>query len=407
MDLRTFLLQNAPWLTTGILLNFVSSFGQTFFISIFAGEIRADFDLSHREWGSIYMQGTMVSALIMVWAGTLTDIFRVRFLAPIILAGLACACFAMALVKEAWLLPFVILALRFFGQGMCSHIASVAMARWFVATRGRALSIAPLGYAVGESLLPLSFVALMSIVDWRTLWIISAAIVLMVIPAFVRLLKAERTPKAVSNETHSDGLLAKSWTRSEVLRHPLFWCYLPSIVGTSAFVTAFFFHQVHLADVKNWTHISLVALFPVYTGVGIIGMLLAGWAVDRFGTGKILAYYQIPLALSFVLLAYAQSLFSAAFALALMAISSGAHTTIPAAFWAEYFGTRHIGSIKALATAAMVFGSAIGPWITGYLIDAEIGIETQMIAIGAFFVLACMLIVWAVAQPANKLPQTP
>ena len=69
-----FLSRNAPWLAAGGLLTFLSSFGQTFFISIFAGEIRADFGLSHGEWGGIYSLGTAASAAMMIWTGALTDL---------------------------------------------------------------------------------------------------------------------------------------------------------------------------------------------------------------------------------------------------------------------------------------------------------------------------------------------
>jgi len=56
-SLIRFLSSNSRWLAAGGILTFLSSFGQTFFISIFAGEIRAEFGLSHGEWGGIYSLG--------------------------------------------------------------------------------------------------------------------------------------------------------------------------------------------------------------------------------------------------------------------------------------------------------------------------------------------------------------
>ncbi|MCH9825026.1 MAG: MFS transporter, partial [Alphaproteobacteria bacterium] len=89
MDTLSFLRLNVRWLAAGALLMFMSSFGQTFFISIFAGEIRAEFGLSHGEWGGIYALGTLASAIVMVWSGGLTDRFRVRTLGPVVLVCLA------------------------------------------------------------------------------------------------------------------------------------------------------------------------------------------------------------------------------------------------------------------------------------------------------------------------------
>ncbi|MCP3970049.1 MAG: MFS transporter, partial [Rhodobacteraceae bacterium] len=129
MSILQFVRSNAPFLAAGVLLTFCSSFGQTYLISVFAGEIRAEFGLSHGDWGGIYATGTFASAVVMVWAGVLTDHFRVRLLGAVILVLLALACLAMALAPGAWALPFVIFALRFAGQGMTTHIAMVAMAR--------------------------------------------------------------------------------------------------------------------------------------------------------------------------------------------------------------------------------------------------------------------------------------
>ncbi|MEO0692942.1 MAG: MFS transporter, partial [Pseudomonadota bacterium] len=178
MAFVSFLRDNARFLTAGALLTFASSFGQTYFISVFAGEIRGEFGLTHAGWGAIYAAGTMASAVVMIWLGLLTDRFRARALGVGVLISLAAACLLMALTPAVWLLPGAVFALRLAGQGMSSQVATVAIARWFVATRGRALSIASLGFAVGESLLPLIFVALLVVAPWRSLWVLAAVIAL-------------------------------------------------------------------------------------------------------------------------------------------------------------------------------------------------------------------------------------
>lgn len=399
---RLFLADNAPWLGAGVLLTFMSSFGQTFFISIFAGQIRAEFGLSHGAWGGLYSLGTTVSAIVMIWAGGLTDIYRVRVLGPAVLLGLACAALAMAVNHWVILLPVVIFLLRLFGQGMCSHIAMVAMARWFTATRGRALSIATLGFAVGEALLPVLFVAAMAFVDWHFLWALSAAIALLGIPALMRMLRQERTPQSLARETSATGMLGRHWTRRETLLNPLFWFMMPALMGPSAFITAFFFHQVHLAQTKGWAHIQLVALFPVYTGVSILAMFASGWALDRWGTARMMPFYQLPMAAGFALFAFVQTIPGAVIGLSCLAISVGANSTLPAAFWAEFYGTRHIGAIKAMAAAVMVLGSAVGPGLTGGLIDLGVPLSTQFLWVAWFFVATCG-IVWIGIQRARRL----
>lgn len=407
MSFSQFLRQNARWLLAGSLLTLLSSFGQTFFISIFSGVIRKEFSLSHGEWGGIYSLGTIAAAIVMIWAGSLTDRFRVRVLGAVFLSLLAAASLAMAAVPTVWLLPLVIFALRFSGQGMAGHIATVAMVRWFVATRGRALAIASLGFAVGEALLPIIFVALLLLLPWRILWVIAAVLILLSIPFLLRLLKTERTPKSISEETHALGMSDRHWLRHEVLGHRLFWFMVPTLIGPSTFITAFFFQQVHLAQTKDWSHAGLVALFPLLTAVGVVATLVSGWAVDRFGTARLTPVYQLPLVAAFLVLSATQSLFGAAVAMAIMALTIGANSTVPSAFWAEFYGTRHLGSIKAMAAAVMVFGSAIGPGLTGVLIDFGTNFEDQMVGIAIYFIFASGMAWLGVRQAKHLLALPP
>ncbi|MEL7114578.1 MAG: MFS transporter [Pseudomonadota bacterium] len=404
MQFTQFLRDNALFLSVGVLLTFCSSFGQTFLISVFAGVIKADFGLTDGQWGMTYLAGTLASGIVMIWAGVLTDHFRVRWLGAVVLALLALACLAMAFAPEAWALPFVIFALRFAGQGMTSHIAIVAMARWFVASRGRALAIASFGYAIGEALMPLFIVFMFDFVPWRGLWIGFAVFVVLMIPILTMLLRLERTPQSVADDTQAVGMQNRHWSRKDALRHWLFWLMVPAILGPSAWITALFFQQVHVAEVKGWGHAALVALFPLYTAVAMVATVAAGFLVDRFGTARLIALTGLPMAAGFAVLSFVDTLSGAAVGLALVAFGHGANATIPAAFWAEFYGTRHIGGIKSLATAAMVVGSALGPGITGSLIDAGLSFPEQMLGIALWFMAVAALVVVGVGRARPLLP---
>lgn len=401
----SFLKENRNWLSAGALLSLLSSFGQTYFISLFAAEIQADFGLSHGGWGAIYSLGTTASAAMMIWAGSLTDIFRARTLGVLVFAMLAASCLAMAFNPFVALLPVVIFALRLTGQGMCSHIAVVSMARWFVATRGRALSISSLGFAMGEALLPLIFVALLGVFHWRSLWVVAAIIALLGIPVLLTLLRRERTPQSMADENQSLGMEGRHWTRGAALRHPLFWFMVPALLGPAAFNTAFFFHQVYFASLKGWTHLSLVSLFPLYTAMAIAAMVASGIALDRFGTARLIPLYQLPMVVAFIIFALSASLVHAAIGFVFLALTTGANSTLPNAFWAEFYGTRHIGSIKAMATAVMVFGSAIGPGITGVLIDLDVDLNTQYIGVSSYFLLTSLCMWLGIRRFRTALPR--
>lgn len=386
------MIQNARALAAGILLAFLGSFGQTYFISIFAGEIRHTFDLSHGQWGGIYTLGTAASAIAMIWAGEWTDRLRARAIGAITLVFLALSCLAMALTPSAWVLPVVVFALRLAGQGMSVHVALVAMGRWFQASRGKAISVATLGGNAGEALLPLLFVALLAQTDWRVLWVVAACLALLGVPVLFTLLTREQPPESWTTTDESVGMQGLHWSRNQAFRHWLFWFIFPALIGPAAFTTAFFFHQVHFAAIKGWPHVDLVALFPGYMAVMIASMAIAGWLLDKIGTARLMPWIQLPMIVAFTLFAHGESLMIALIGLSFLALTTGANAVIPNAFWAEFYGTRNLGSIKAMATAVMVLGTALGPGLSGLLIDLGRGLEAQyQIAAGYFLVTTALM----------------
>ncbi|MEO0486765.1 MAG: MFS transporter [Pseudomonadota bacterium] len=399
-----FIRENLAFLAAGFLLTFSSSWGQSYFIALFAGQIMAEVGLTDAQWGLVYMAATMTSALAMIWAGTLTDVFRVRALLLIVLPGLALACLGMAANDGVMGLLIVIFMLRFFGQGMTSQIAIVAMARWFSASRGKALSIASMGFSLGNAVLPFVFVSLLAVITWRQSWVLAAVLCLVAVPVLHWLLKQERTPQSVAQESVSVGMGGRHWTRVDMLRHPLFWVALPMLLAPPAWGTALFFQQVHFVGVKGWELSAYTALFPIFIAVLIATTFASGAVIDRRGSTVMMFAWPIPWAIGFAIMAAAPSLAWALVGLVACGVGQGIQSNAPTSFFSEYFGTRHLGAIKAAATAIMVLGSALGPGITGMLITAGVGIETQFAWISVYFVGAGAILATGLWRYQRALP---
>lgn len=82
--------------------------------------------------------------------------------------------------------------------------------------------------------------------------------------------------------------------------------------------------------------------------------------------------------------------------MALMGVSNGFSSTLSGAMWPEIYGTAHLGAIRSVVVATMVFASAAGPGLTGYLIDAEVDYDLQLAAMGLYAVAAAVGM-WAVS----------
>lgn len=377
----SFILSNPRFLAFGAATAFLSSFGQTFFISLFGGEIRAAFGLSHGDFGAIYAAGTLTSAAILIWAGRKIDDWDLRHYTLVIGFGLAVACAVTAFSEGAVMLVVAVFLLRFFGQGLMSHTSSSSMARYFDRDRGKALSIAGMGYPVAEAVYPIIAVSIMAWLGWRGAWLACAGfMVVATLPVAFWLLKghAERHREHLEklDEEERSGKRGRGWTRPQMLRDPRFYLIMPSFLAPSFVFTGLFFHQIHLVDTKGWDLTLFASGYSAYAVAQVATVFAAGLLVDRFSAWAMLRVYLAPLGLGCLVLWQFDASASIFAYMVLIGISSGTVAVTHSAIWAEIYGVAHIGAIKALGTALMVFGSAGGPVFMGWLIDAGVTMET-------------------------------
>ena len=215
------------FLLFGFLLAFFSSPGQTFFISLFSGQIRDELNLSHGEFGSVYAAGTLISAATLIPLGRLVDTIKLHRIALAIIIALALAAFHFSFVSSVFTLGLGIYFLRLSGQGMMSHLYATAIPRRYVTERGRAYSIAVFGHPVSEFAMPIFVIAALAFMDWRQVWQVTSFMVLVImIPAALTLTgrRAGQDGGGVdsldANETGRGGI---HWTRRDMLTHWRFW----------------------------------------------------------------------------------------------------------------------------------------------------------------------------------------
>lgn len=398
-----FLRSNLRWLGAGFLLSFSSSFGQTYFISLFSGELRDAFGLSHGGFGGLYTLATLASAATLVWLGKLADTQPLARLTAATITGLALTALAMAAVASPVMLVLVLYGLRLFGQGLLSHLCFTAMGRWYNAQRGRAIAVAALGFPAGEALFPIAAVGLALWIGWRETWVVAAgALLALALPLAYGLLRHGRTPRNPEPAAGNGRARPRDWSRGEVLRDPLFYALLPGVLAPSFILTGVFFHQVHLVETKGWSLALFAAAYPGYSAAAVAASLAFGWAVDRWNAGRLLPAYLLPMAAGLLLLGLTDAPWAALAFMALSGLTAGAATTLIGALWAEIYGTLHLGAIRALAVAAMVFSTGLAPGLMGALLDLGIGLEAQLLAM-AVYSLAAAGIFLALAYRAPRL----
>ena len=386
-----FFLENFKWLLACSLMYFSSCFGQTFFISLYANEIRSFFQLSHGDWGSIYALGTLASAFMMLVLGGLVDKYEFKKLLILVFISLSILCFTMVLNSSLWILIGIIFGLRFFGQGMLFHLPSVAIGRWFGQNKGKATSISVLGFSLGEAIFPIIMTFIISFVGWKFSWSFGGVLLLLILPFIVTLLKVERTPKSSKNQViEQTGLNGKHWTRKQVLKFWLFWSVIIPLLITPIFSTAFFFYQMHLIDIKNFNVVKYFSIFPIYTISSMSALIFSGWLIDKLGVSKFLPYYLIPMALGLISFSIGDNYFYVFIGFIFLGITQGSAMTIGSTFWPNYFGTKNLGSIRSLSTSSMVFGTALGPVIVGQLLDLNVSYNYILFGMSILAIASCI-----------------
>lgn len=406
MSYLAFVLANGRFLAFGFATAFFSSFGQTYFIAIFNDELRALFGLGHGGLGTLYGLATLTSAALMLPVGQWIDRIDLRLYASLVAAGMAAACLFMSVVPAASLLflYLALLALRFCGQGLMSHISATAMARYFERGRGRALSLASLGFAGGEAVFPPLAVALVAAVGWRQTWGLTGLVLAVgLVPLLLWLLRGHSARHA-AHSRRSVGREAghRQWSRAEVLRDPTFHLLLPAFLAPSFINTGVFFNQTTLVAAKGWTLQLFASGFAVYAGFTLLAALGTGVLVDRVGALRLFALVLLPLGGGLLVLGLVDAPVAIFAYMALAGLSTGAFNTTSNALLPEIYGTGHLGAIRALSVSLMVLSTAASPAVMGWLLDGGLAIETIVLLCLGWIAAASALTPLAVRRVARR-----
>jgi len=393
-------LLRAEWrlLLFGFVMTFGSSLGQTYFIGLFSGEIRSDLALTHGEFGGIYSAATLLSAVILLWSGSLIDRLALPRFAYGVVAGLALGCVLLAVSHGAVMLFISVLFLRHLGQGLMSMAGATTMVRYLDKNKGKANAVSGIGYSLSEAVLPSLVIAILAVFTWREAWILCAAVLIVIMPLLInRLLLGHDARHALYIRSvdqaapPGEGISRRQWTRDEVIRDPLFYLFMPAMLAQPMLFTGFMFHQVHLVQTKGWDLAVWGSLYLLYAAVSAAFKLWAGILVDRFGAIKLVPFTCLPLGIGLLILSGSDDMVVAALFMLLMGISIGVYSTLSSPFFSEMYGTLHLGSIKSVTTAAMVFASAVAPVLMGWLIDRGVSMEAMALAGALYVVIACAL----------------
>ena len=385
----------------GFIFTFFSSFGQSFFLGLFNSSIRDALSITHGQFGSIYASATLLSSIVLVWIGKKIDDVNILKFACYVIIFLSASCFIFSKISSVIFLFVGIFLMRLAGQGLSSHTATTTISRFFEKNRGRALSTGWLGLSLAEFIMPVLIVFLLTFIEWRDIWVSISILVILVLPAatfiLVKEVKLDTREETKIEENNKE---IKQWKRIEVLKDYRFYIICMTMLAMPWIATGSFVYQSFISSSKEWGPYVIAQSFMAYSILSVITLFISGFLIDKFSSRKLLIYMNIPLLFGTIVLYYFDASLSSFVFFGLVGVTNGLANVLGSSTWAEIYGVKYIGSIKALTTALMVFSTAFGTALFGFLIDIGFSIE-QIAVVSGTYIFGSIILLYMVKNKLN------
>ena len=298
-----------------------------------------------------------------------------------------------SLINNIYLLAIAVFLMRFSGQGLMSHTSTTAISRFYEKSRGKALSTIWFGLSTAEFILPILITYLFVIYSWRTIWQGIAILTIIFLPIIiVKCIRSIHLNSRAEENMSKKSVKIKNWKRIEVLKDYRFYIISLNMLAGPWIITGIFVYQSFISEAKLWSVYAIPKAFMIYSITSILSLILSGFLVDRFTSRKLIPLINIPLLLSMIALFFIKDEIGAFVFLGLIGVSNGLANVLGSSTWAEIYGVKYIGSIKALTTALMVFSTAFGTAFFGVLIDYGFQIEDIAFLSGFYIVISLTLL---------------
>ena len=358
---------------------FTSGPGQTYAVSLFVDPMIEDLGWSRTTISGLYTAGSLTAAFMMVFVGRLLDRYGARIVLPVVVGLFGFALVFISNVSQPLHLYAGFASIRTLGQGSLTLIPTTLVSLWFIQLRGRVMAINSLGTVASQAALPPLIRLLISAFGWRNAWVVLAILVwgILLIPS---VLLVRRNPESVNTlpdgklrdidqESLSDNYRENNFTLREALKTRSFWLLMLAGSSHSLISTALVFHHVSILDSRGLNVAVAASTLSVIAPGALIGTFLGGFLCDKFPNRYILIVGQIMLIFAMLMTLIMDQSWQSILYGGALGLAGGILMTSGAVIWPNYYGRRHLGSIRGVVTASMVGSAALGPLPFGFLFD--------------------------------------
>ena len=374
---------------------FFSGPGQTFSVSMYIDSYINDFGWTRSTVSGMYSMGTLAAGMIMGVVGTLFDRYGHRKMGTAVAVLFGIALLYMSTVKTVPMLLLGFFLIRLLGQGSMSLIGTTLVPQWFIKKRGRAISIVSVFGALCMAAMPPINTWMIQNFSWQTGWRVWSVVMWVVVaPTIYFFIRTRPEDVGLSPDNEARVLIEGgvgvieevSWTLNEAIRTRAFWMILYTVIIPSAIITGCVFHQISILGQAGLTPEKVALISSVTSLIRLPLVLVAGQLADRVQLRYLLATSQAVLFIMLVTLNVANSVPLVIVYGIFMGVQMALQGIVMGVIWPDYYGRKHLSTIRGTTMMAGVIGSALRPLPYGFAYDV-FGGYTEVVLVSMLFPL--------------------
>ena len=386
----------------------VVSWGLYIVFGIFFDHLLDEFEWTHAVTSGAYSLSSIISGMLGIVMGGLTDKFGPRLVVTFSGVFLGIGYILMSQVNSTWQLYLFFGIIVGIGMSGLWVPLLTTVARWFTKTRSLMTGITISGLTVGQIIGPLVISRLIDKYEWRDTYIIIGVFGMIVVVLAAQLLRrnpgdSERVGLDGDNKPQSTASgIPTDFSLKEAVHTVQFWLTTGVFLCFGFIAYGLTVHMVPHITRLGIPEITAASVLSISGGVGVIGnFVLGGLVGDRIGNRK---SFIIGLVLAIAALAWlvpAKELWMLYVFAVILGLALGSMGTSESPLAARLFGLTSHGLIYGVMGLGFTVGGALGPFIMGYIYDVTDSYRTAFLVCIALGVVG--LILMAILKPTRRL----
>ena len=330
----------------------------------------------------LYSTATLLAGLLLFLVGRLADKYGKKKIIIIVAILLGASCIWNSFITSLWMFFIGVFVGRFTGQGSMTLLPSTVIPQWFYKKRAFAFSVMSIGSVIGSAVTPPINNWLINVWGWNQVWWFWALLLILVFIPVASLFLYDHPKElglhidnqncdTVGTECLDEEKITASYTIQEALHTRTFWSMNFCQMLIPMITTGVVFHFVSILGIKGLSSTTAAFVLSILAIISFPATFAAGYLLDKIKMHHATAFMCFMQFLSLFILLFLNSSIGAVIFAAIQGMAMALQAVCNGVIWPNYFGTKHLGSIRGLVMTVTVIGSAIGPIPFGLAFDTH------------------------------------